>query len=210
MKSFFLALFILFCSSSCIVACDNNNPIATASIQNGEDMGLILQKAFDSLKVVNPILKDFRSTSTLNPRITVTDIPGSGDEGRTIIACDGIEIFNNTWNIPSYEHDRMQTRVRHGFSNDGTTYFLWLYNISTFGAGVGSEYKIFIIQNSGPISDISSNFKSFKFGIVEMEPGKWIVKSTNGWVRAPNPGYYSILYSNGTVEEYSVKWEDFH
>lgn len=189
-------LLIVFqsCDSGDLVSSNEQN-------QNDEVLARELKRTLDSL-VLTPskTMKDFRENAHLNPRITVTDIPGSNGEGRTIVKCDDTEIFNNTWNVPTYGHDRMMTVVEHGFSTDGSQYFLRVYNQSVIGQTYFSEYKLFTIRNNGPIIDIRSNFKFFLFEIQEYRPGQYIVYHTDGWIRNPMPEYYSILFSDGSVQ----------
>ena len=206
-KIFFSIFAILFIFT---FNCCNDNSFSVAGNQGSDQTGLQLQNIFDSLYQINPTLKDFRTNSNLNPRIVLSDIAGTGEEGTTIITCDGLEIFHNSWNIPSYEQHHMKTQVRHGFSSDNKIYFLWVYNESADGhGGYYSDYKLFMIQNNGSISDIHSKFKYYNLGVQEYIPGQYIVKSTDGWVRNEQPGYYSIFYADGRIENYSVPWDKF-
>lgn len=200
----FLALFIL---TILIASCNNAGEDLVGSKNNEETMAIMLNNAYDSLGAANPTLKDFRTNSSLNLRIVLTDYPGPNGTGRTIIKFDGNEIFNRTWNVPTYGNGPMMTVVAHGFSQNGEDYFLYIYNASrtSDSLSVYSEYRLFTIKSSGAITDITSKFKYYIFGLQEYKTGQYLIKSTDGFIRAPKPLYMSVYHSaNGNVENYKL------
>lgn len=153
-------------------------------------------------------LKDFRLTSNLNPDILVVDsvFNATLNEGGTTVYYKRQKIWKNSWNRPYMSQNRMRTRLEHGYCVNGSIYFLYIINESIYpSGGVGTEFRLFRIEKN-QLFDMSSSqvppslLKWPVWGVQEVN-SEIIIKNGGGWVRHPEPIYFS-LFKDGAIQSY--------